>query len=74
MTFFGGNRKYDWKVVHDFGIQEPTLDDKYSSTTGSKIDDLWPWLYARLNNKSNIQNGTNKDVLFIDFIGSKFNE
>lgn len=74
LIFFGGNRKYDWKVVHDFGVQEPTLDDKYSSTTGSKIDDLWPWLYARLNNKSNIQNGTNKDVLFIDFIGSNFNE
>lgn len=68
LTFFGGNRKYDWKVVYDFNVQEPTLDDKYSSTTGTKIDDLWPWFYAKTHNKKLLKNGTDKDVLFIDFI------
>lgn len=70
LIFFGGNRKYDWTVIYDFGTQEPVLDDKYSSTTGSKLDDLWPWLYARTHNKKLLENGTDKDVLFIDYIGS----
>ena len=78
LTFFGGNRKYDWKRIYDFGTEEPTLDDKYSSTTDifggrpntlrAKLDDLWPWLYAKIHNKNTLKNGTDKDVLFIDFI------
>lgn len=68
LTFFGGNRKYDWRVIYNFNTIEPTLDDRYSSTTGTKLDDLWPWLYAKLHNKNLLKAGTNKDVLFIDFI------
>lgn len=78
IRFFGGNRKYDWKVVYDFNTEEPTLDDKYSSTTellggkhGSlraRIDDIFPWLYARLHNKKNRIEGTKKDFLFLDFV------
>ena len=69
ITFFGGNRKYDWKKIYDFKTEEPSLDDKYSSTTKwLPIDDIWPWLYAKFNNKKNLNNGTDKDVLFIDFI------
>lgn len=78
LKFFGGRRKYDWKVVYDFGF-EPNLTDRYSSTTnifgGKKthwtaiLDDFWPWLYARLNNKKNIKNLDNPDtILFIDFV------
>jgi len=75
--FFGGNRKCDWKVLYDFGTKEPMLDDKYSSTTSlfrsknrwlSVLDDLFPWLYARLHNRENIAIGTEKDWLFIDFV------
>ena len=78
IKFFGGNRKYDWKKVYDFG-EEPILDDKYSSTTNifggektsfwAKIDDICPRLYAKLNNHKILKQGTDKDVLFIDFIG-----
>jgi hypothetical protein len=78
LVFFGGNRKYDWEVIYNFKTEEPVLDDKYSSTTelfggehGSlraKIDDIYPWLYAKLYNKKNIKKGTDKDCLFIDFV------
>lgn len=68
LIFFGGNRKYDWKVVYNFDVEEPILDDKYSSTTGTKIDDLWPWLYAKTHNKKLYKEGTDKEVLFIDFV------
>lgn len=77
IRFFGGNRKYDWKVLYHFKGAEPTLDDKYSSTTSlfesdsrflAVLDDLFPWLYARLNNKRNFRKGTDKDCLFVDFI------
>lgn len=61
---------------------EPELIDLYSSTTNifggskehwtAKLDDLWPWLYAKLRNKKNIKRyidieDTNK-VLFIDYV------
>lgn len=81
LTFVGGRRKYDWKQIYDFHTEEPTLDDRYSSTTNpfggnknsklAKIDDLWPWLYAKLHNKKHYRKGTNKDVLFLDFVNIK---
>ena len=81
IKFFGGNRKYDWKVLYEFKNKDiPTLVDKYSSTTSlfkndnkflRIIDDLCPILYAKLKNHQNIeehkQSGS-KDYLFIDFI------
>lgn len=81
LTFVGGNRKYDWKKLYDFGTEEPELDDKYSSTTRlfgerkhnfiDKLDDLWPWLYAKIHNKKLYSVGTNKHVLLIDFLNIK---
>lgn len=81
LTFFGGNRKYDWKVVYEFNVTNPVLIDKYSSTTNifggkkdswtAKLDDFWPWLYARLYNKKNYAKYTGIEVLFIDFVNIK---
>lgn len=91
LTFFGGNRKYDWEVVYEFGTKDPELLDKYSSTTSifggkkenwtAKIDDFWPWLYAKLYNKKNYAkyhlsagSYTLNDgfgVLFLDFVNIK---
>lgn len=76
ITFFGGNRKYDWKEIYHFNTNID-LVDKYSSTTNifggskdswiAKLDDLWPWLYAKLNNKKNKAKYAN-DNLLIDFV------
>lgn len=78
LIFFGGNRKYDWEKIYNFNVNDPSLDNKYSSTTellggkhGSlraKLDDIYPRLYAKLKNKKNIKEGTTKDFLFIDFV------
>lgn len=78
LIFFGGRRKYDWAKLYEFYTVEPELDDKYSSTTNpfgertntfwDKIDDLWPWLYARTHNKKNIKNHTGDKCLFLDFV------
>lgn len=80
--FFGGRLKSTWEQYYDFQVEEPSLDDKYSSTTTlfnvselSKfykilkiLDDWCPWIYAKLNNKKNYKSGTTKDCLFLDFI------
>lgn len=78
ITFFGGNRKYDWKEIYHFDT-DVQLKDLYSSTTNifggskdhwtAKLDDLWPWLYAKLRNKKNIRNYKDEDgILFIDYV------
>ena len=63
IKFCNGRRKYDWKVLYDFKYSEPNMIELYSSVTSlfksdSKIlrvlDDWWPWLYARLRNKKNL--------------------
>lgn len=68
IIFFGGNRKCNWERLYQFTNADPSLDDKYSSTTGTKLDDWWPWPYAAAHNADNIKVGTDKDFLFIDFV------
>lgn len=81
IKFQYGVRKYDWKRLYTFFIEDKDILDianKYSSTTGlfwkktgtfiDKIDDLWPWLYAKLHNKDVFVELINEDVLLIDFI------
>lgn len=68
IRFFGGNNKYSWKKVYNFPYEGPSYLDKYSSTTGTLLDDWFPYFYARCNNKTNIKQGTDKDYLLIDFV------
>lgn len=78
IIFFGGRRKYDWAKLFEFYTTEPDMEDKYSSTTGlfgikreskwSKLDDLCPWLYAKLYNKKNIQKGSDREYILMDFV------
>lgn len=82
IKFFGGERKYDWKKIYTgFGDWEPEIIDRYSSTTSlfkSKnkflkvIDDLWPWLYAKIWNKRNYELKLKENEwLLIDFVDEK---
>lgn len=68
LKFHNGRRKFDWKVVYDFKNPEPSLDQKVSSMTGGIWDDWCPEIYAKKMNHKNIQNGTDKDYLMIDFL------
>lgn len=51
IIFLEGVRKYDWKKLYNFNTVYPDLRAYFSSITKIKIDDLWPWLYAKLYNK-----------------------
>lgn len=68
LIFHNGRRKFDWKIVYQFPNPEPSLDQKVSSMTWKIWDDWCPYLYARLMNKKNIKQGTDKDYLMIDFL------
>lgn len=80
IKFYGGRNKKDWRVLYDFGYGEPKVIDKYSSQnndvfkgkhngSGWYWDDLWPWLYAKLNNKKWKERYKDQDVyLMQDFI------
>ena len=82
IAFFGGNRKYDFKVIYKFKVEDPHLKDLYSSTTSwfknsnnrilRIIDDWWPWPYAKFHNRENIEKAKRDlrviDFLFLDFV------
>lgn len=81
IKFFGGVLKCKGTVYYFDNKDIPVLLDRYSSMTSlftseSKllkiIDDWWPWLYARLRNRKNIEwykdNSPMKEWLFIDFV------
>lgn len=77
IRFCGGRNKHNWQVYYQFSQEDPTYLDKYASNnvqepgkhwSGCRLDDIWPWIYAKLYNKKNIQKGTDKEFLLIDFV------
>ena len=70
IKFWCGRNLVDWEVTYKFLRPELTTDDKYASVALPKIiDDWWPWFYAWRNNSNIIIDGTDKDVLLMDFVG-----
>lgn len=67
LKFLEGVRKFDWKRLYDFGNACPPMEADFSSVKGSKIDDLWPGLYARKHNRKAIRNCKAK-YLMLDFV------
>ena len=66
-----GRNLYNWDFDYDFG-PEPTCEENYSSVMPPKwLDDWFPWLYAKLNNRKILSKGTDKDILLIDFVNTK---
>ena len=72
LTFFGGVRKHDWEELYVFPINlERSIKHMYASMQGSKIDDLWPWLWAKLHNKKNLSEAKKTchgKYVMIDFV------
>jgi len=78
--FYGGNRKWDWKVLYDFGNDDLPLIHKYSSTATlfkypnkplAIIDDIYPKYYAKRFNHKNFCEyfvGDESKWLFFDFV------
>lgn len=75
IKFISGRRKCDWKIMYEFKTSEPAITNLYSSTTNlfkcnwlRKIDDLWPWLYAKLKNKKNLAEPYGTEFIMVDFV------
>lgn len=68
IRFFAGNRKCDWKVIYKFKIKDPVIEQKVSSMQGSKINGIWPWLYAKFHNKDTFSNLDKNCWTLVDFI------
>lgn len=66
--FWCGRNLYNWHEDYDFGFY-PTYEEKYASVCSPKlIDDWWPWLFAKFHNKKIYAQGTNKEILLIDYV------
>lgn len=66
ITFYEGRRKSNWEQL----LPLPTLDicQLVSSMAGEGLFKIWPWLYAKVFNKSNIKNYSEEKPLLIDFL------
>jgi hypothetical protein len=68
LKFWCGRNLYNWKCDYEFPYK-PSCEEKYASVCSPKlIDDWYPRLFAYLNNKKIIKEGTDKDILLIDFV------
>ena len=79
VKFYGGKTMNDWKTIYNFKNDLSTKEvSLYSSLTSlfksdnkflRVIDDLCPWIYAKLKNKKNINTYKDSDcILVVDFI------
>ena len=65
LEFFEGTRKFDWKIVYAFK-NSYRLEQMVGSMQGLS---WWPWIYARLYNKKNMDMAAGRDDIFMfDFI------
>lgn len=68
LMFWCGRNLYNWEVDYDFN-NAPSCEEKYSSVCPPKIlDDWYPYLYAKMNNDKIKKEGTEKDILLMDFV------
>lgn len=66
IKFYGGKNKKG-TVLYNFSNKEPDLDYDFASARKPLFDDLWPWLYAKLNNRKAKKN-CKKNLLILDFV------
>lgn len=71
LKFFCGRRKYDWKQLYKFKLDDLNIDQYVSSMQKIGIFKVWPWLYAKLYNKKNIKETNDQKWSLFDFIEIK---
>ena len=68
IKFWCGKNLYDWTNDYTFR-NNPSCEEKYSSVCTPKlIDDWYPRWFALRNNRKILKEGTDKDILLIDFV------
>jgi hypothetical protein len=69
LKFWCGRNLYKWEDLSYEFKYNPTCEEKYSSVCKPRlIDDWYPKWFAKRNNKQIIEQGTDKDILLIDFV------
>jgi len=69
IKFWCGRNLYNWEYDFRFNTEEPSCGEYYASVRLPKIiDDWWPWLYARLNNKKIKSQSHQSDILLLDYV------
>lgn len=69
ISFWCGRNLYNWEYDFHFNTEEPSCEEYYASVRLPKIiDDWWPWLYARLNNKKIKSQSHQSDILLLDYV------
>lgn len=67
IKFWCGENLYNHKKDYEFK-NNPTCAEYYSSVVLPKIDDIYPRYYAKKNNKRLYEEGTDKQILMLDFV------
>lgn len=70
IKFFGGQRTMDWQQDYLFPAKNNIeYIEKHASVIWPKWFHWWPWLYAKLNNKYNIEKYKEQNItMFYDFV------
>lgn len=68
ITFWYGVNLYNNSHDYTFDNDNISCTERYSSVVLPKIDDLYPRCYAKKNNKKIYAEGTDADILLIDFV------
>ena len=67
IRFWCGRNLFNWHKDFDFG-DDPECEERYASVTPPKLLAWWPWLFSRLYNHRIREQGTEKEILLIDFV------
>lgn len=69
IKFFEFRCKWNWNRVV-FTEYNPIIDQQVGSMVQpiSLLGKIWPWAWTKLHNKNILKNGTDSEILFIDFI------
>ena len=67
--FYGGKESSSGDSIYIFRNKALSSDGYHASwATKTKLDDIYPRAYAKRNNKKWYEKGTDKDVMFLDFV------
>lgn len=68
IRFWCGRELCGWGYDYRFSGIEPTCEERYASVHRPRLLAWWPWLYAVLHNRRIRDEGTDKEILLIDFV------
>jgi hypothetical protein len=67
ITFFNGRAKKGWRLLYLFKT-DPEIEQYVSSMKGKWLTRVIPWLYAKLNNRKNLNLRNSNIINLYDFL------